>query len=207
MDRNSPQARLELSGWSWTVSRDSIGDVPIDVSDVLRELADCIRPQLDLMRPIHLYARVVDDVAIRTHPSDVREIRRRSRCETHHYLPRNPAAVSQSQSDVVLSEQSQHAFRDPATVSELDRDLQILRHPTQKIDQRRQLAWLEVGSHLHEHGSELVPEFARSLKERLRRTGSVAEPLLVGDLLRQFQSEDEPSRRTIVPAANGGRCR
>ena len=84
---------------------------------------------------------------------------------------------------------------------ELDRDAKIFRNSSQEIDERRQLTRLKVGSHLYEHGAELVAELAHSLEEDLGGTSDIAQPLLVRDLLRQLESEDKSSRRPLEPAA------
>jgi len=86
----------------------------------------------------------------------------------------------------VLLEKRQHSVADPAAVSELDRDTEILRNAPDEIDQGRQLPRLKVGSHLYEDGPELAAELAHALEENLGGAGDVAQPLLVRDLLRKL---------------------
>src|SRR6266550_1912726 len=134
----------------------------------LGEIRDCVRPQIYFVRAIDLHARVVDEITVRTHPSYVREIGGRARGQIEHELARNPAAVAQRQRNVVLLEQRQHSFGDPATVPELDCDSQVLGNPPEEIDERRQLTGLKIRAHLNEYGAELVAQLTNTLEEDLR---------------------------------------
>src|SRR5690349_5347741 len=106
------------------------------------------RPELELVRPVDLYARVVHDRAIGTHPSYVNEIRRRLRCKLHHLLTRDPPRVRQRQRDAVLGEKGEHAFVDPASLPELDGESQIGWQRRQKLRERGQLRRAEIGAEL-----------------------------------------------------------
>src|ERR1700681_4011579 len=101
------------------------------------------------MRAIDLHARVVDQITIRPHPSDVREIGCGPGGEAEHQLARNPPAVGEHEGNVVLPEERQHSFADPAAMPELDRDAKVPRNASNEVDECRQLARLEVWPHLN----------------------------------------------------------
>src|SRR3954467_582637 len=209
IDRRLTETILQITRGRGTVTGESVGYVAVDVGDLLREILDGVGPLLDLARAIHLDAGVVDQVAVRPHPSYVSEVRRRPRGESEHDFARNPAPVTQGERHVVLLEQCQYAFADPAAMPELDGDPKIRRNSTEEINQRRQFTGLEVGAHLHQHRAELFSQVADALEEGLGRAGDVAQPLLMGDLLRQLQCELKSARRPLVPAFDGrlgGRC-
>ena len=103
--------------------------------------------------------------------------------EPQHQLARNPPSVDECQSNVVLREESKNTVGNPTTMSEFNSDAEITGSPPDEIDQRRELARLEIGAHLDEYRSELLTQLPGSLEERLRSAGLVAESVLVGDLL------------------------
>src|SRR5690348_7427457 len=119
------------------------GEMIVDVA-VYRTTLHCERPEhtspeLELVRPVDLDARVIHDRAIGTHPSYVNEIRRWLRGKLHHLLTGNPSRVRQRERDAVLGEEREDAFMDPAPLTEFDGESKIARQHRQKLRDRREL--------------------------------------------------------------------
>src|SRR6266516_7295563 len=158
---------LELAHCRRAVARKSICHVAVDLRHLLREILDRFRPQVDLVRAIDLHARVIDEVAIRTHPPDVTEVSGGTGCEIQHQPPRDPAAVGHGQGDIVLLEQCHHPVRYPAAMPEFDRDPEISGNASEEVDECRERTGLKVRTHLDQYRAELVAELAHSREENL----------------------------------------
>src|ERR1700731_1693861 len=95
---------LKLSRRRRAVARKCIRDVSVYLRHLLRHPFDRFGPQIDLVRAIDLDSRVIDQIAVRSHPSDVPEVSGGTRGETQHQLAWNPATIGQHERNVVLLE-------------------------------------------------------------------------------------------------------
>jgi len=125
---------------------------------------------------------------------------------------RHPRLVDQSESDAPLA-QRVHEFRDkPVLVANLDRELVAARQlfqerqePGEKFVEAGKSLLIEIAE-LEEHRAELFAEEVRGGEEGLEFGVAIVQDLFVGDLLRDFQGEDEVFGRLGVPAAHRGRA-
>src|ERR1700682_6338233 len=81
---------LEIPRGRRAVSGKGVRHVPIYLRHFLRQIFNRFRPEIDLWGTIDLHPRIIDEVAVWTHPSDVREVGRWTLGEAQHQLARNP---------------------------------------------------------------------------------------------------------------------
>src|SRR5689334_8895209 len=191
IDRRDPEQPLQHTGALGRVSGEVIVNVAVHFHLKVGERPEHAGPRLELLCAIDLDARVVDDVAVGAHPSDVHEVGGWTGREREHLLTRDPACVGERERDVVLGEESEHAVVDPAALPELDGETHVARQPGEHRGERGQLDRPEVGSELDQNRTELLAELAGAVVELERDIVGVAQPALVRDLLRELQREGE----------------
>src|SRR5947209_2035548 len=135
-----PGEALQLAGTGGAVTGEVIVEEAEDVFGRGGTLQH-IRPDADLLRTVELHARIVGNLAVRSHPSHVEKVRRRTRCEVQHRLARYPAAVAERESDIVARQQVEKLRQDfgayPAPVPKLDRESQLARQRREEVFGRR----------------------------------------------------------------------
>src|SRR5947199_8499919 len=99
--------------------------IPEHGAALQRQWPENARPELELVRTVYLDAGVIDDGAVRTHPSYVNEIGGRLSSKLHHLLTRNPSRVGERERHGVLGEQREDSFVNPAALAKLDRELKV----------------------------------------------------------------------------------
>ncbi len=116
-----------------------------------------------------------------------------------------PMGIGETQGGLVFLEQATDLGREPAVMSELDRNAD----PGQGLERSVEGGGVEseIRRQLQEHGAELGPEAGHSFAEALDRLLGIAESADVGEVAARLHGHHKVSGNSGGPAGEGGRLR